>query len=148
MILRNWTHRSSRLVEGSGLTLAAEVHHCRPSSDYHRGAHCSRLAGIYPQSSEANSGGHHPAICGKRMKISQSHRKIQYFNMLRSTHPVGHDHTGRFLNLGIEPSPERNAIASFELNGLASEGHCYKTLIVQGASRKWRLPSWLFANDK
>lgn len=54
-------HRSSRLVEGLGLTLAVVVHHCHPSSDYHRREHCTRLAGIDPQNLGANSGERLPA---------------------------------------------------------------------------------------
>jgi hypothetical protein len=48
---------------------------------------------------------------------------------------MGHDHTGRFLISGIEPSPEHSAIASFELNGFTREDHCCKRLIVPGVSR-------------
>lgn len=36
---------------------------------------------------------------------------------------MGHDHTWRFLNLGIEPSSEYSAIACVELNGFTSEDH-------------------------
>ena len=36
---------------------------------------------------------------------------------------MGHDHTCRFLNLGIEPSPEHSAIACLELNGFTREDH-------------------------
>lgn len=39
------------------------------------------------------------------------------------TYPVCHDHTCRFLNLGIEPAPKHCAIASSELNVLTSEDH-------------------------
>lgn len=71
-------HRSSRLAEGSGLTLVAVVHHCHPSSDYHRGVHCNQLAGIEPQNPGANSGGYHQASYGKRVRIGQPHGKFHY----------------------------------------------------------------------